>query len=415
MLSSSRLDNGHDDPSGGFPAARVGTGGPRNVRQEAIRSHRCLSQRRFAASAITCHGRANSAAARRLGSVSAASAAASNSSSVPGSRAEKQRGSSDHVLWVSGQYQRGMRASPQRVLRRQVPLRTKPQPPPGYSGQQSSFPFLQACVVTQSSPDSDKFQCSCTDGYRPGGVYGPHGPPLLKHSTKRAPARASGKADRTCRGRSQAPGAGDSTPEINSPATAAATMKLPEKGNQPFRINPTSSRSEVDPIRDRSPTHRQNALQPNRPPAVTSAERVCGADHSDSVLQQTLATTLHGCLVRSVVQVTGHLMRPNKIVRIGVLPIAALPPVPAPVKFACRAMGPVPIKFLVAGRHRHATWQGIPANTLDCAVPPQEQSVDAMDGSIRSGLLIGCAGVAGDRRHIKGIPTVHPGHPLGAD
>ena len=56
----------------------------------------------------------------------------------------------------------------------------------------------------------------------PGGVEGPHGPPLLKHSTKQAPARANGKADRACRGRSQAPGAGESTPEINSPAMATA-------------------------------------------------------------------------------------------------------------------------------------------------------------------------------------------------
>ena len=97
-------------------------------------------------------------------------------------------------------------------------------------------------------------------------------PPLPKHSTKRAPARANGKADRACRGRSQAPGAGESIPEINSPATAAASMKLPGnasaklpgKGNQPFRIIPNSSRSEVDPIRNKSPTHRQNILQPNR-------------------------------------------------------------------------------------------------------------------------------------------------------
>ena len=66
-------------------------------------------------------------------------------------------------------------------------------------------------------------------------------------------------------------GAGESTPEINSPATAAASKKLPGnaaaklpgKGNHPFRIILTSSRSEADPIRNRSPTHRQNDLQPN--------------------------------------------------------------------------------------------------------------------------------------------------------
>ena len=90
---------------------------------------------------------------------------------VTGSRAAKQRASSDHVIRASGQYQRGMRASPQRVLRRQVPWRAKPQPPPGCPGQQSSFASLQACVVTSSSPDSDKFQSSCTDGYRPGGAH----------------------------------------------------------------------------------------------------------------------------------------------------------------------------------------------------------------------------------------------------
>ena len=32
---------------------------------------------------------------------------------------------------------------------------------------------------------------------------------------------------------------------------------------QPFRIIPTYSQSEADPIRNRSPTHRQNTLQPN--------------------------------------------------------------------------------------------------------------------------------------------------------
>ena len=45
------------------------------------------------------------------------------------------------------------------------------------------------------------------------------------------------------------------------PGNAAA--KLPGKGNQPFRIISTSNRSDADPIRNKSPTRRQNILQPN--------------------------------------------------------------------------------------------------------------------------------------------------------
>ena len=88
--------------------------------------------------------------------------------------------------------------------------------------------------------------------------------------------------DCTRQGRRQPPGEGESTRDINSSAaTAAASMKLPGKnpseilrkesataklpgkGNQPLRFIPTSNQSGADPIRNKSPTYRQDTLQLN--------------------------------------------------------------------------------------------------------------------------------------------------------
>ena len=140
----------------------------------------------------------------------------------------------------------------------------------------------QASVITYSSADSDKFQSSCTDGYRPGGGNrkGHHTSRIL-HTMRGTRPTLPGRRN-ALRGCNQPPGQGNQSLKSKSRHTGSgfheATgtepfRKLPERKNccslpgnrnQSLRTVPVSRRSDADPIRNRSPASRQNTLQLNR-------------------------------------------------------------------------------------------------------------------------------------------------------
>ena len=163
---------------------------------------------------------------------------------------------------------------------RQVSWRVKPQPPPGYSGKQSSSASSQGSTVTRSSPDSDKSQSSCTDGYRPGGGSIRPGQPSSQtlHTMRGIRPALPGNAERP-RGRNRPPRAGESIQDINSPATPAASVKRPGKkppadsrqvrvaARLPEQRREVSDYSGFHPIRRRSDP-KQIVCSPSKHPAI---------------------------------------------------------------------------------------------------------------------------------------------------
>ena len=69
-----------------------------------------------------------------------------------------------------------------------VPVKTNHSRIQDVSGQQSILASRLVSSVSLSLPDTDRFQSSCADGYRLGGLHR-MGHPLLKHFT---PCAASG-------------------------------------------------------------------------------------------------------------------------------------------------------------------------------------------------------------------------------
>ena len=129
----------------------------------------------------------------------------------------------------------------------------------------------QACMTTWSSPDSDKFRSSCTDGYRPSGRHRtghpsrqtlhnmrgfrlplPGSQDLPRHQSTTMPKRINP-------GNRQSRRAGSGVHE--AAGKGCAPKRLPGIGNQPSRTVPVSEGSDDDPIRNGSPAARQSTLQ----------------------------------------------------------------------------------------------------------------------------------------------------------
>ena len=220
--------------------------------------------------------RERSGTARRLGSVSAASVAASDSSSVPGCLAAKLRASSNHVMWAPGQYQRGMRASPQARFVGRCRGRQTTAAPPDARGSNGALPLSR--LLWQRSP-----RRTATNSNRV--VRTAAGPaastaraiPLLKHLT---PCAGSGPH---CRGWQNAHTAVISHPaQVNlsrNPTNLPCRKQRFQEGTLPqspgkqellqgcreregmLQAVPDSKLSDADRVRNRSPAPRQNNLQ----------------------------------------------------------------------------------------------------------------------------------------------------------
>ena len=94
----------------------------------------------------------------------------------------------------------------------------------------------QASVITYSSADSDKFQSSCTDGYRPGGGNrkGHHTSRIL-HTMRGTRPTLPGRRN-ALRGCNQAPGQGNQSLKSKSRHTGSGFHEA--TGTEPFRKHP---------------------------------------------------------------------------------------------------------------------------------------------------------------------------------